>query len=210
MTCWITCGRIWIFQEVIALIERIIDKSAVDYVILCLNSSITERVSKVYAFRAGDIERQIQKRHLKLYKYLAILWPQIQRGKQVPAQTCTRFNCPKTGSIGLSTAERQSPVYPARGLSTLLAALTSNPLFQNSFEQGFGKCCLFAIPTPHLWRFLLIFSWITLLTSYHWTCCGGVAGKKSPHYIPVAQTPSEFHPSKKFSKVWPFWRLRDS
>ena len=65
-------GEVPLFQEVIALIERIIDKSAVDYVILCLNSSITERASKVYAFRAGDIERQIQKRNLKLYKYLAM------------------------------------------------------------------------------------------------------------------------------------------
>lgn len=65
-------GEVPLFQEVIALIERIIDKSAVDYVILCLNSSITERTPKVYAFRAGEIERQIHKRHLKIYKYLAM------------------------------------------------------------------------------------------------------------------------------------------
>ena len=29
---------------------------------------------------------------------------------------------------------------------------------------------------------------------------------QTPHYIPVAQTPSEFHPSKKFSKVRRIWR----
>ena len=31
---------------------------------------------------------------------------------------------------------------------------------------------------------------------------GKLAAEKSSHYIPVAQTPSEFHPSKKFPKVW--------
>lgn len=65
-------GEVPLFQEVIALIEQKIDKSAVDYVILCLNSAITERAPKVYAFRAGDTVRQIQKRHLKLYEYLAM------------------------------------------------------------------------------------------------------------------------------------------
>ncbi|WP_143424740.1 hypothetical protein [Gemmiger sp. An194] len=65
-------GEVPLFSEIITLIEGIIEKSAVNYVILCLNSSITERIPKVYAFRVGDMKRQIQKRHLKLYEYLAM------------------------------------------------------------------------------------------------------------------------------------------
>lgn len=65
-------GEVPLFQEIVALIEQIVDKSAVDYVILCLNSSIIEKPPKVYAFHASNIERQIQKRHLKLYEYLAM------------------------------------------------------------------------------------------------------------------------------------------
>ena len=40
------------------------------------------------------------------------------------------LNCQKTGPVGLSTAEGQPPVYPARGLNALLAPLVSKPCFK--------------------------------------------------------------------------------
>lgn len=40
-------------------------------------------------------------------------------------------------------------------------------------------------------------------------CRGVLAGKKSPHYIPVAETLKNETPSKKFSKVWQIWRETD-
>ena len=49
--------------------------------------------------------------------------------QQIPAQTRTRFNCQKTDSVDLSTAEGQPPVYPIRELGLLLAALTPKPCF---------------------------------------------------------------------------------
>lgn len=61
-----------LFREVISIIDHMVDKNMVDYVILCLNSSGTGRTPKVYAFRAGNIERQLQKKHLKIYEYLAM------------------------------------------------------------------------------------------------------------------------------------------
>ncbi|MDY3079305.1 MAG: hypothetical protein SOR56_03745, partial [Oscillospiraceae bacterium] len=75
----------------------------------------------------------------------------------------------KTGSVGLSTAERQPPVYPAGGLSALLAALTPKPCFKNYRGQGLDCCCLFASYMVLLLDFPLSFSCITYLTSYHWT-----------------------------------------
>lgn len=65
-------GNTPLFREVISIIDRIVDKHMVDYVILCLNSSGTGRTPKVYAFRAGNIERQLRKKHLKTYEYLAM------------------------------------------------------------------------------------------------------------------------------------------
>ena len=47
-----------------------------------------------------------------------------------PKQTHTRLNCQKTGSVGLSTAEGQQPVYPVGGLSVPFAALTNRPCFK--------------------------------------------------------------------------------
>ena len=99
------------------------------------------------------------------------------------------LNCQKTGSVGLSAAEGQPPVYPAGGLSEPLAALTTSALFQKLRGQGLGLvlpfCCLHG---PFLAHSHSKFSCITpYLTSYHWTffCPSrrrkGMAGnKKSP------------------------------
>src|SRR5699024_11328262 len=67
-------------------------------------------------------------------------------------------------------------VYPAGGLSASLAALTHTPCFKNSLGQGFGWCCLFTAYTVLFSQFRLNFSFITYLTSYHWTFsrCPGI------------------------------------
>ena len=84
--------------------------------------------------------------------------------KQVPAQTRTRFNCQKTGPVGLSTAERQPPVYPAGELSEPFAALVFMPCFKFSQGQGLDCCCLFASDILLCVLFYSIFPCITLLT----------------------------------------------
>ena len=99
----------------------------------------------------------------------ALLRPQVPWGQQIPAQTRTRFNCQKTGSVGLSTAEGQPPVYPAGGLSIPLAARVSKPCFKKWQEQGLVWCCLFAAYIVRLPCFSSKFFCITYLTSYHWT-----------------------------------------
>ena len=54
----------------------------------------------------------------------------------MPAQTRTRLNCRKIGSVDLSAAERLPPVYPAGGRSLPLAVPTPQPCFKKSPGQG--------------------------------------------------------------------------
>src|SRR5699024_2130952 len=58
---------------------------------------------------------------------------------------------------GLSTAERQPPVYPAGGLSEPFAALVFMPCFKFSQGQGLDWCCLFCFLHPALCTVLLNF-----------------------------------------------------
>ena len=104
-----------------------------------------------------------------VFSLSTVLRPQVPWGQQIPAQTRTRFNCQKTGSAGLSTAEGQPPVYPAGGLSIPLAARVSKPCFKKWQEQGLVWCCLFAAYIARLPCFSSKFFCITYLTSYHWT-----------------------------------------
>ena len=77
------------------------------------------RYLRYYLLEAANSVRRCDSEFRRYYDL------KYQRGQQVPAQTRTRLNCQKTGPVGLSTAEGQPPVYPAGGLSALLAALTS-------------------------------------------------------------------------------------
>ena len=73
------------------------------------------------------------------------------------------------GPVGLSTAERQSSVYPTGGLNKTFTAPMPQPCFKNSQGQGLKFVLPFCCLRSSFSRAFIIFFCITYLTLYHWT-----------------------------------------
>ena len=85
------------------------------------------------------------------------------------------------------------------------AALWLNEEPENLTLLSYSYCIMGTLKPADIW-FSNFETYYTRNPSCRVPWRGALAGKKSPHYIPVAETPSEFHPSKKISKVWRIWR----
>jgi hypothetical protein len=116
------------------------------------------RFLKILLVRSCQCSRALR------HRVPALLRPQIPRGQQVSAQTRTRFNCQKTGPVGLSTAERQPPVY--LGVVSCAALIA---LFLKLLGQGFYGRFSFCAFLPVCAVFLALFLLFRGLTFYRRT-----------------------------------------
>ena len=83
-----------LFNDLVHLIETV-DKKKVDYIILCFRDAVSTKYNEVIALQSGNIRKQLEKRHIKIYQYAGedYFLPNFQRMQQdLKIDTLTSIN----------------------------------------------------------------------------------------------------------------------